>query len=75
MVATGFINSVMFGLMGMCKKHWQQKNQGLQPTIPQIMFCGATTGTAIYAPSQYCRWAFPFAVLPILPNPNSFQVR
>jgi len=47
MVATGFINSVMFGLMGACKKHWQQRNQGLQPTIPQVMFCGATTGAMI----------------------------
>jgi len=50
MVATGLINSVMFGLMGVCKKQWQKQNQSLglqQPTIPQVMFCGATTGAMI----------------------------
>lgn len=44
MVLTGAINSTMFGLMGICKKYWQKKNNGAQPTIPQIMFCGTTTG-------------------------------
>jgi len=47
MVMTGFINSTMFGLMGMCKKYWQKKNPDTPPTIPQVMFCGSTTGAMI----------------------------
>jgi len=47
MVATGFINSVMFGLMGICKKHWQKGDPNLQPTIPQVMICGTTTGAML----------------------------
>jgi solute carrier family 25 carnitine/acylcarnitine transporter 20/29 len=43
MVATGFINSVMFGLMGICRQNLMRPGQ-LEPTIPQVMFCGMTTG-------------------------------
>jgi hypothetical protein len=49
MVATGFINSIMFGLMGMCRKNHILHNEQAgdysgKVTIPQVMFCGTTVG-------------------------------
>jgi len=46
MLATGCINSVMFGLMGLCKSHLQ-KDASIEPTISQVMWCGMSTGWII----------------------------
>jgi len=46
MVATGCINAVMFTLMGLCKSHLQD-DPTKQATIPQVMWCGMTTGWMI----------------------------
>ena len=46
MVATGFINSVLFGLMGICKAR-MLSDPNATPTIPQVMWCGASTGNFI----------------------------
>jgi hypothetical protein len=46
MIATGFINSVMFGLMGMCKQSLQ-KDPSIPPSIGDVMACGAITGAMI----------------------------
>ncbi len=49
MLLTGFINSVMFGLMGMCKSNWQAYNlksgKDIGPSVPQVMICGTVTGS------------------------------
>jgi hypothetical protein len=42
MIATGFINSILFGMMGICKSG--VSNGSSVPTIGQVMFCGMTTG-------------------------------
>lgn len=47
MIATGFINSLLFGMMGMCKQTKAQWSGRTTPTIGDVMFCGVTTGFAI----------------------------
>ena len=43
MIATGLINSLLFGSMGMCKQSLQ-KDPNTPPTIYDTMICGAVTG-------------------------------
>jgi len=76
MVATGFINSALFGMMGMCKEYVQGDNK--VPTIPQVMFCGMTTGwvvSIIVTPIEQIKsrlqiqYALPSGVKPLYSGP------
>lgn len=46
LLATGFINSVLFGMMGMCKsyKQGQQDDKTAPLPLTSVMWCGMTTG-------------------------------
>lgn len=47
MVATGFINSILFGSMGLCKQCLQ--NDSTKPiSIKDTMLCGIFTGNLLY---------------------------